>query len=100
MGIKIGSMNSDGNTALLKTEYGETIEATNIASDAGETIANYDRGDRWAAIIVTDYGDGYIQYDEFGEGTNFGVTCQNEYVVRRTDNAGSLKWVETEEQSD
>lgn len=96
MSIKIESMNA---TAVepqmsLRNEYGELIEAYAIASDAGTTIAHYDAGENWAAIIVTDYGDGDAVYDTVGEGTTFGVTCQDEYVVRRTDSAGSLKWVE------
>ena len=83
-----------GESVLLKTEDGESIDARVLASDSGQTIANYDAGERWAAIIVTDYGDGNLEYTELTEGLTFGVTCQDEYIIKRTDNAGSLKWAE------
>lgn len=76
------------------TEDGESIEAPVIASDAGCTIINHDRGDRWVALQVIDYGDGDAEVIGCREDDTFDCDYRGQYVVRRTDNAGSLKWEE------
>lgn len=98
MGTKIEKMicDNDGETMLLRDEFGESMECKVIASDQGITIANVDRPEKWAAIMILDLGDGEATYEESGEGDTFGVAWEGQYVVRRTDNAGSLKWAEND----
>lgn len=86
--------NNDG-TIFFRDEYGMTVEAPVIASDAGLTIVNHDG----TALQITDYGDGEAEYQEMSEGSTFGVTCQDEYIVRRVYNAGSLRWTENESET-
>jgi hypothetical protein len=77
------------------TDDGESVSAPVIASDGGYSIINHDAGEKWVAIQVVDYGDGDAEVYECREGDTFddGIDM-HAYIVRRTDNAGSLKWVE------
>ena len=76
------------------TEDGESVSAPVIANDGGYTILNHDAGEKWVALQVIDHGDGDAEVIEMREGDTFTDENGVEFVVRRTDNAGSLKWVE------
>jgi hypothetical protein len=94
---KIKSMTSHltGDRVSFTTEDGESIEALIVASDGGYTIANYDAGGCWTAIQIIDYGDGEAEFIEHENGDTLDDgEDMDAYIVRRTDNAGSLKWVE------
>ena len=58
------------------------------------TIVNHDAGEKWVALQVADFGDGDAEVYECREGDTFDAEHRGQYVVRRTDNAGSLKWRE------
>jgi hypothetical protein len=90
---KIDRMIHDSSGMFVVTEDGERIEAPVIANDAGYSILNHDAGEKWVALQVADYGDGDAEVFECREGDTF-ETNEVGYTVRRTDNAGSLKWVE------
>jgi hypothetical protein len=92
---KIKTFICDSNGIFAVTEDGEHIESPVIATDGGYSILNHDRGDRWAAIQIADYGDNEAEvFDHYEEGDTFTDENGVEFVVRRTDNAGSLKWDE------
>lgn len=74
------------------TEDAEAVSAPVIANDSGCTILNHDAGEKWVALQVIDYGDGDAEVIECREGDTFDADYRGQYVVRRTDNAGSLKW--------
>jgi hypothetical protein len=95
---KILSMNNTiaDMTCQIRTEHDESITAYVVASEAGHTIANYDGGDRCYAIEISDFGDGDAEFYEHAEGDTFDDEHGTQFVVKRTDNTGSLKWAEAE----
>jgi hypothetical protein len=94
MSTRIENMldNDDDDTYTITDENGVTFTAVVIANDGNSLIANCDLPDRWRAVEIIDG-----EYHEHAEGDTFGVSCQDEYVVRRMDNAGSLEWVDNDE---
>jgi hypothetical protein len=88
---------------LIETQDGMTViedDGTEweIYTDdgAGHYAVERDAGERWIAGEFTgdESGGDLAQRDE---GSTFGVNCQDEFIVRRTDNAGSLRWGENVE---
>jgi hypothetical protein len=69
-------------------EYGDEW---NVFTDdgCGRWAIERDTPERWEAGT---YCGGVIALAQ--EGATFGVNCQDEFIVRRVDQAGSLRWEE------
>jgi hypothetical protein len=98
MSYKIDKMvsHSAGEEVRVWTDYGDVLDVFIVASDGGYSIGQYDGGDRWHAVQIADFGDGDVSFSRQSEGDTFAADHRGQFVVRRTDNAGSLKWVEVE----
>jgi hypothetical protein len=101
MTTRIASMDTTvaDESITITDEHGDTFTAHVVASEGGHTIANVRRpGDApHLAIEVTDFGDGDAEYYEHAQGDTFDGEFPGQYVVRRTDDAGSLEWAERED---
>lgn len=91
---------ADGMTVV--DEYGDTWDVF-TGDGSGNYAIERDGGERWHAGTFIhgrgefgplDSGEGTLY--EFEEGQTFGVNCQDEFIVKRMDNAGSLRWAEND----
>jgi hypothetical protein len=75
---------------VVVDQYGDAWDV--YADDGNGNLAvQRDAGERWEAATFD--GD---TITKSAEGATFGVTCQDEYIVRLVDNAGSLEWAEND----
>lgn len=91
----------DGSPVIVD-EYGDQWDVY-TDDGAGNYAIQRDAGERWEAATFTIGRGEFGPLDSFEgtlsarqEGATFGVNCQDEFIVCRTDNAWSLSWVENE----
>lgn len=102
--LKATLKETDGGYVAID-EYGDEWDV--IADDGnGNAMVERDAPDRWYAGQFTvdrplPFGDGSAgEITGCDEDDTFGVSCQDEYIVRRIDGAGSLCWKENTGEDD
>jgi hypothetical protein len=88
---KVRQIANTQNTITVETEHGESLVLSIVAENAGVYAVNYEDGDDSKAGQFVDGEDSQELYpaseDDLFEGYDDEFRCQ------RTDNAGSLRWV-------
>jgi hypothetical protein len=78
---------------VVVDEYGETWDVFADAMDFTRAVQR----DGQTAIFVRDRDSDLGTLTVAAEGDTYDLSCRDEFIVRRVDNAGSLEWTENTE---
>lgn len=95
---KVRQIANTQDTITVETEYGQTLVLTIVAENAGVYAVNYEDGDARKAGQFVD-GEGSQELYEASEDDCF-EGYDHEFQCQKTDNAGSLCWVNVTEDAE